>query len=90
MSDVFLVFHGENYYPLGGSHDLKGCFRSPEAAWAWLCKTKPMDDWFQILRVGDDGAEVVDMGRIVKAGFNIVPPGEYDQVRWEMSRQPGI
>lgn len=54
--DQYLLFGGDNSYPLGGWQDFKGSFPTERAAlreaanWGW--------DWWHIIDLGNGGAVV--------------------------------
>lgn len=56
FAPVYLLFGGEDAYPIGGAHDYRGMFASLEEAeaFAWNRMTQPWD-WAHVVRLGPDG-----------------------------------
>jgi hypothetical protein len=46
---MFVLFAGDNYYPLGGWRDWAGTFPSKEEAVTWAAQTRR--DWWHVLDV---------------------------------------
>ena len=44
----FLLFAGDEYYPLGGWHDFKGDFETLEDAQTWFLKVVLRYDWAHV------------------------------------------
>jgi hypothetical protein len=58
MTEPFILFAGDRYYPLGGWSDFKGFFESKEAAINWLLtdeewlKSRPYECWAHVAQSG--------------------------------------
>ncbi len=72
--DVYLLFYGNCFYPLGGWDDCKGCFSSAQEAKDYLSKKEP-DSRFM-------WAHIVHKGRMIHWGCSFDDPSKEKQ-QWE-------
>lgn len=60
----FLVFQGNNFYPLGGWGDFRKSFRSKELALKWIEKNKM--DWNEIVEIEVNEIREVNINCVVE------------------------